>query len=128
MENRQQSGADLQQRLAEERTEGAHQRTILAQERTFTAWSRTGLASMATGFAIAKLMGEAGPAWLIRLVGALFIVSGGFMLLLGFWDYRQAIRRLARPHHAGVSLWAAGGITLALLTGGVTVLALLFLE
>lgn len=61
--------------LAEKRTETAFHRTLLAELRTCSAWVRTGLASNATGFAIAKPMTEAEPAWLVRSLAILFIAA-----------------------------------------------------
>ena len=115
---------DRQQQLAEERTELAYHRTLLAEERTYSAWTRTGLASMASGFAIASLLGESGPPWLIRGVGVLFITTGGAMYAIGFWGYFKAVRKLRPKVVPGISAWIFALLSTALLVGAITALTL----
>jgi putative membrane protein len=117
---------DHQDELARERTEAAYQRTWLAEERTFSAWLRTGLASLATGLVIAKLMAEAGPNWLMRTLGALFIFTGGAIFCVALVAYRAALRRLRKPPAFGIPMEAIGGISLALLLGAALALGLVF--
>jgi putative membrane protein len=119
---------DRQLELAQERTDAAHQRTQLAEERTFSAWIRTGLASLATGLAIAKLMTESGPGWLIGTLGTLFIVVGGVLFGLAFEAYYRTVRRRGASPTTGVPIWVLAIITLALLVGAAVGLALVFLE
>jgi putative membrane protein len=96
---------DRRDNLADKRTETAFHRTLLAEQRTYSAWVRTGLASTATGFAIAKLMTEAQPAWLVRWLAILFIVAGGCMFLLAFWAYRDALAKVNELPSGGIPLW-----------------------
>jgi putative membrane protein len=117
---------DIQQQLAEERTETAHRRTFLADERTYSAWVRTGLASLATGFAIAKLMVDSGPAWMIRVLGILFVATGGVMFVMAFWTYRRAMTQRKQSIDAGIPTWIIATLTLALLVGTATGLAFVF--
>lgn len=107
--------ADRRDALAERRTESAFHRTLLAEQRTYSAWVRTGLASSATGFAIAKLMTEAQPAWLVRCLAILFIVAGASMFGLAFWAYRDALSDLGEAPAGGVPLWVLAILSLALL-------------
>lgn len=119
---------DRKQDLAEERTETAHRRTFLAEQRTYSAWVRTGLAALVTGFAIAKLMGEAGPSWFIRGLGGLFIATGAVTFVLGFWAYRGAMRHLPSEAIEGVPLWVIGGLSFVLVFGAAMGLGLVLLE
>lgn len=119
---------DVQQQLAEERTETAHRRTLLAEERTYSAWVRTGLASLATGFAIAKLMADSGPTWMIRSLGILFIAAGGVMFALAFWAYRRALRQMQEQVRGGIPIWLIATLTLAMLVGTAMGLAFIFIE
>ncbi|MCA9133130.1 MAG: DUF202 domain-containing protein [Planctomycetales bacterium] len=119
--------ANYQQQLAESRTDLAQQRTLLAEERTYSAWVRTGLAAMATGFAIAKLMLGAGPEWLVRTLGAIFILVAGAMFLFSFWTYRQATRRMPLEISGGMPLWVIASLTLALLLATCISLGLVWL-
>jgi putative membrane protein len=118
---------DRQQQLAEERTDIAYQRTWLAEERTFSAWLRTGLASLATGFVIAKLMVETGPTWLMRALGALFILVGGAVFCLALLAYRSAVLRLGKPPTSGIPMWVIGSISAALVLGATIALLVVFL-
>jgi putative membrane protein len=119
---------DLQQQLAKERTVLAQERTLLAEERTFSAWIRTGLAALATGLAIAQLMSESGPAWLIRSLAAIFIFAGGAMFGLGYWAYRDAVRKLDQVGIRGIPLWIIAGLSLILVIAAITGLGLIVLE
>lgn len=119
---------DIQQQLAKERTETAHRRTLLAEERTYSAWIRTGLASLATGFAIAKLMADSGPTWMIRSLGILFITAGGVMFALAFWAYRGALQQMQRPNQGGIPIWIVGILTFTMLVGAATGLAFILIE
>lgn len=119
---------DRKQQLAEERTETAYRRTFLAEERTYSAWVRTGLAAIATGFAIAKLMSEAGPSGLIRILGAAFITTGGVMFGLGFWAYWRELQRVPAEGPAGVPIWVLGSLSGVLVLGSAIALALIFID
>jgi putative membrane protein len=119
---------DVQLQLAEERTETAHRRTVLADERTYSAWVRTGLACLATGFAIAKLMADSGPTWMIRLLGILFISVGGVMFVMAFWAYRRALTEMKQIAHVGLPIWIVSMITLALLVCSLMGLVFIFIE
>lgn len=80
-------GAEVQQRLA-------YDRTLLAGERTFAAWLRTGLAVAAGGIAVAHLVPEPSRDSAVALA-----LGGGFVLLgLGVMGYgtRQFVGLSAR--------------------------------
>jgi putative membrane protein len=117
---------DTQMQLAAARTEMAYRRTLLADERTYSAWIRTGLASLATGFAIAHLLTSAGPIWIIRVLGILFIAAGGVMFAMAFLAYRRAIRQMKEPISGGFPIWIVGTLTLALFVGAALGLTLVF--
>jgi len=117
---------DHRDRLAEKRTDSAMHRTLLAEQRTYSAWVRTGLASAATGFAIAKLMTEAEPGWLVRGLAVVFILVGATMFLLAFWAYRHALTKLDSIPTGGVPLWVLGILSLALFAASGAGLLLLF--
>ena len=117
---------DHRDRLAEKRTESAVHRTLLAEQRTYSAWVRTGLASAATGFAIAKLMTEAQPGWLVRGLAVVFILVGAVMFLLAFWAYRDALGKLDAIPGGGVPVWVLGGLSVALFVAAAAGLLLVF--
>jgi|GEM_PF-7129021 len=94
MEHEQAIPEKSKQHLAEERTEWAHERTLLAKERTFSAWLRTGLATVATGFGATRLLRTMEPRWIVLVLGAVLIVSGGVIFALAFWRYRLKMDQL----------------------------------
>ncbi|QDU80527.1 hypothetical protein Pla110_22580 [Polystyrenella longa] len=108
------SSSDLRNQLAEERTEAAIHRTFLSEQRTYSSWVRTGLASTATGFAIAKLMTEAEPFWLVRLLASIFVIAGALMFLLAFWAYRDAINKLQEGHSISIPQWVLAILSMTL--------------
>lgn len=63
-------------------------RFTLANERTFLAWGRTSLAFVATGLALARLLGD-GDDLLIELAGVALIVIGGLLALFSYRNYRR---------------------------------------
>lgn len=109
------SAGDPRNELAEQRTDLAHQRTLLAEQRTYSAWIRTGLAASATGFAIAKLMTQAEPAWLVRGLAVLFVAVGAAMFGLAYWAYREGLKKSGGTPDGGMPLWVLGALSLALL-------------
>ncbi len=112
--------------LAEERTDWAQERTLLAKQRTFSAWVRTGLAAMAVGFAIAQLLGDVQPQWMVRTIGTILILTGGAIHGIGFWGYRKTLQKLEQEGVRGISIWFIGLITLALvLSAGIGLVLIL---
>ncbi len=118
----------VSEKLAEERTNWAHERTRLAKERTFAAWLRTALATIGVGLAIAKLLPSVEPQWLIRVLGILFVVSGGAMIILGFRTYHDVLKKLEEEGFKGISTWFINGLTLVLLLGTIIGLVFIFLD
>jgi putative membrane protein len=118
----------IPQQLAGEQTNWAHERTRLAKERTFAAWLRTALATIGVGLAIAKLLPSVEPQWLIRVLGILFVVSGGVMIILGFRAYHDVLKKLEKEGFKGISTWFINGLTLVLLLGTIIGLVFIFLE
>jgi putative membrane protein len=112
--------------FSETRAESASHRTLLAEQRTYSAWVRTALASTATGFGIARLMAESGPAWLIRSLAALFVLAGASMFLLAFWAYRDAVSKVNEIPASGVPLWILAILTLILFIAAIIGLYLIF--
>lgn len=110
--------------LAERRTETALHRTLLAEQRTYSAWIRTGLASAATGFALAQLMSEARPTWLVKGLAIVFILAGAAMFLLAVVVYRSAASKLSGTAPAGVPLWLLATLSMILCGAALAGLAL----
>ncbi len=113
------SPPDHSDSLAVMQMESAIHRTLLAEQRTYSAWVRTGLTSSATGFAIAKLMTETEPAWLVRCLAILFLSTGACMFLLAFWAYRNALSKLSVGTAGGIPSWILAMMSLALLIAAV---------
>ena len=116
---------DNRQEMAEDRTNWAYRRTLLAKERTFSAWIRTGLATVVVGFAVVRLLEELQPTWLTKVLGGLFITTGGAIFLVGYWSYRQTLKELARKDIRALPGWVMTVITAALVLGAVAGIALL---
>lgn len=114
--------------LAEDRTEWAHRRTLLAKERTFAAWVRTGLAAIAVGFAVAQLLRDFEPQWLVMIISGVLVLTGMIVLALGYLSYRKTFRELLQEGVRGLPVWIIGGITLLLILSGVAGLILLLLN
>ena len=75
-------------------TDWARERTRLAKERTFAALVRTVLAFVGFGIAIAKLLPDLHPAWVVRTVGILLIAGGGVTAYLGSRSIHDVITKL----------------------------------
>ncbi len=114
--------------LAEDRTDWAQERTLFAKERTFSAWARTGIAAMAAGLGIARLIEVADSPWIVRTIGAVLIVTGGFIFVVGFLSYRKALQKLEEEGIRGMSIWIVGILTLGLIVSAALALWLIFLE
>ncbi|MCF8146066.1 MAG: DUF202 domain-containing protein [Deltaproteobacteria bacterium] len=123
---RKETSTESTQELAEDRTDWAKERTLLAKERTFSAWGRTGISAMAAGLGIARLLGSVGSPWIAKTVGAMLILTGSAIYVLGFLSYRTALRKLAKEGVRGTSLWIIGGITSVLMLSAVLSLLLIF--
>jgi len=115
-------------RLARERTELALVRTRLAKERTFNAWLRTGLALMGAGVAIAKLMSDFQPQWILRLLAVLFVVIGGLIIGLGLRTYFRVIQRIEKVRVGGHPFWYILTLAILLILAAIIGLVLVLLE
>jgi uncharacterized membrane protein YidH (DUF202 family) len=111
---------DRRDELAARRTEAAFHRTLLAEQRTYSERVRTRLALTATGFAIAKLMTETEPAWVVRALAIVFVLVGACMFWLAFWAYRGALAKIDDLPAGGIPLWTLGILSLALFIAAVT--------
>lgn len=60
---------------------------------------RTALSFIGFGIAVAKLLPDLHPAWLVQALGILLILGGGFISLLGFRATDSVITKL---HAEGV--------------------------
>ena len=80
------------QHLADGNAPNAKNRTHLANERTFLAWLRTGLTCMALGMAALQVLDEheIGGIPLTRVIAALLVALGIWLVVLGRWRFRQA--------------------------------------
>jgi len=114
------------QELAERRTEWADERTRMAGERTFAAWIRTGLALVAGGLASARLLSSVEPQWLVRAMGAIFVLMGGSIFVLGFRTYWEVAKDLTEEEIETTSAWFLGVLTLMLIVVAVLALILVF--
>jgi putative membrane protein len=113
---------------AEERTDWAQQRTLLAKERTFSAWTRTGLSCLAAGLGIARLLGDTDAALVARILGALLILTGGIIFVIGFLSYRKALIKLKEEGVRETPIWLIGLISLFMALGSLLALVLVLLE
>jgi putative membrane protein len=119
-------GDESRRELARDRTDWAQERTLLAKERTFSAWGRTGMSAVAAGLAIARLLDSVDYPWVARTLGALLILTGGAIFVLGFASYRNALQQLADEGVRGTPLWIMGALTLALVLSALLALLLIF--
>ena len=101
--------------LAEDRTDWAKERTLLAKERTFSAWARTGISSLIAGVGIAEFLTKVDPEWIARFLGILLIITGGSIFIVGFFSYRNALKKLSQQGIRSNSIWVVLAITLALM-------------
>ena len=126
---RQQDGTPKTKRdLAEDRTEWAHRRTLLAKERTFAGWVRTGLAAIAVGFGAAQLLVDLEPRWLVLSASMALVVLGASAIGMGFWSYRETLRRLEREGVRGMPMWLIGTFTVLLVLTAIAGMALIVLN
>ncbi len=115
--------------LAEDRTDWAHWRTVLANERTLSAWIRTGLAATAGGLAIVKLLGSLDHPLITGSIGAILIVAGGFMFVVGFWRYHAAYKKLEQKGlKISTPIRLIGVLIVGLLAAAVIAFVLLFIN
>lgn len=117
-----------QQQLALKRTELAFQRSLLSEQRTYSAWIRTGLAAIVLGFAVVKFLAQAGPKWLVYVVGGILISIGILIQVLSFWNYYGIVRRLKRKRIPGLPLWSVALIAFSLFLSEALILALILRE
>lgn len=111
--------------LAEDRTTWAFERTLLANDRTFSAWVRTGLATIAVGFGVTRLLTEVQPAWLVSMLGVLFVVVGGVILFMGYWIHRSMLQQLTEGRSHRITGGLIGVITVVLVLGALASLWLI---
>ena len=86
--------SDQASSMAEATTDWARERTRLAKERTFAALIRTALSFIGFGIAIAKLLPDLHPAWVVRTVGILLIAGGGVTAYLGSRSIHDVVTKL----------------------------------
>ena len=72
----------------------ALERTRLAKERTFAAVIRTALSFVGFGIGVAKLLPDLHPTWLVRTLGVLLIVGGGYLSVFGFRTVHDVVTKL----------------------------------
>lgn len=106
---------NTKQRLAAQRTDWAQERTVLAKQRTFSAWVRTGLGAMAVGAGVVRLLSEVQPQWMVLLTGTLLVLTGGIILVLGFWTYYDTFKKLQEEGVQAIPPLYVGLITVLLL-------------
>lgn len=84
------AAAEVQQRLA-------YDRTHLANERTYAAWLRTGLAISAGGIAVAHLVPEPSrDSWLALALGSVFVLAGAGVMTYGARQFATTAQALQR--------------------------------
>lgn len=95
-------------------------RFSLANERTFLSWIRTSIALLAGGVAVARFAPDASDG---RVASA---ILAGLCIVLGGWLALGAFLHQRRVHNAMVAgRPLPGSVLVPLVTGGVTVAALL---
>jgi putative membrane protein len=100
---------------------GADVRDYLAEERTFLAWIRTGFASMGFGFVVARfglylaeIHGGAAPDRFSRWFGTAFIAVGVAVNLLSTRRHLRVVEELNRGQLADLRRPSQQGVVLAL--------------
>ena len=70
-------------------------RTHLANERTYLAWFRTGITLIALGLAAAQFLTRVAADWpVVRMLATVLVVTGIFVVGVGFWRYRDGRERI----------------------------------
>jgi putative membrane protein len=101
-------------------TGDATRRTLLAAERTLLAWLRTGLTVLAVAVGIGKIapdLSDSADATAWALLGAAYAVLGVAVVVYGFWRGRVVDRAVRAGRYVSLedrSMWAIGGVTVAL--------------
>ena len=129
-ESRLQKGASMNDQASSMKrttTDWARERTRLAKERTFAALVRTVLAFIGFGIAIAKLLPDLHPAWVVRTVGILLIAGGGLAAYVGSRSVHDVIAKL-REEGVKEPHWFVTATTLLLLVTAILALLVVGLE
>lgn len=113
--------------VAETTTDWARERTRLAKERTFAALVRTALSFIGFGIAIAKLIPDLHPAWVVRTIGILLIAGGGVAAYLGSRSVHDVITKL-REEGVKEPRWFVTATTLLLLVTAILALLVVGLD
>ena len=99
----------------------AEERTRLAKDRTFAAIIRTVLALIAFGITVARVLPDIRPGWMMDVLGALLILCGGLIAVLGFRSTHETVTKL-RAHGIDEPHWLV--VTTRLLLAAIAILAL----
>ena len=99
----------------------AEERTRLAKDRTFAAIIRTVLALIAFGVTVARVLPDIHPGWMMDVLGALLILSGGLIAALGFRSTHATITKL-RAHGIDEPHWLV--VATRLLLAAIAILSL----
>ena len=102
-------------------TDWARERTRLAKDRTFASLIRTVLAFIGFGIAIAKLLPDLHPAWVVRTVGILLIAGGGLSAYVGSRSVHDVITKL-REEGVNEPRWIVTATTSLLLVTAILAL------
>ncbi|MFN2400002.1 MAG: YidH family protein [Gemmatimonadaceae bacterium] len=104
--------ADVQHRLALERTH-------LANERTFAAWLRTGLSVAAAGIAVSHFLPRTD-----HTLGAIFVIAGVSLIIFGAWRFTRTQQELSA---AGAPDRRMARLTISVVSGIMSALLLALL-
>jgi len=99
----------------------AEERTRLAKDRTFAAIIRTVLSLIAFGITVPRILPDIHPSWMMDVLGALLILSGGLIAVLGFRSTHATITKL-RAHGIDEPHWLV--VTTRVLLAAISILAL----
>lgn len=73
----------------------AYDRTVLANERTLLSYVRTSIALLAAGGTLVKIFPDE-PA--MATLGAILLVLGGAVMVIGSWRFIYMTRKLVRTY------------------------------
>ena len=104
------------------RTGYALDRTVLANERTYAAWIRTGLTALAAGVAIEKFMVGVIPAWGVRSIAVILILTSAVAFFVAAWRYTHLGVRLGSADVKAVPSYLTTAASLLLIACAVIAL------
>lgn len=108
-------------------TELARKQVVMANERTCNSWIRSGLTAVVGGLFIARFLGEGVKDPLIPSIGIIFILSSIGFYSLGYWRYKEDIKRIhGKEAKRSVSTRIKLTTTIALLFSSILSMALLY--